>query len=53
MKENRFRVLSQTHPDNARRLMAEADKLVAARNDLYQKLAGLPPCSDEIKPEQP
>ncbi|MDD5483905.1 MAG: pyruvate:ferredoxin (flavodoxin) oxidoreductase [Kiritimatiellae bacterium] len=53
MKENRFRVLSQTYPDNAKRLMAEADKLVAARNDLYQKLAGLPPCSDEIKPEQP
>jgi len=53
MKENRFRVLTQTYPDNAKRLMAEADKLVAARNDLYQKLAGLPPCSGEIKPEQP
>ncbi|MFA7158181.1 MAG: pyruvate:ferredoxin (flavodoxin) oxidoreductase [Kiritimatiellia bacterium] len=53
MKENRFRTLSQSHPDNAKRLMLEADKLVAARNDLYQKLAGLPPCSDEIKPPQP
>jgi len=54
MKENRFRVLTKTYPDNAKRLMAEADKLVAARNDLYQKLAGLPPCSDEIQqPPQP
>jgi len=53
MKENRFRVLTQTYPENAKRLMAEADKLVAARNDLYQKLAGLPPCSNEIKPPQP
>jgi pyruvate-ferredoxin/flavodoxin oxidoreductase len=53
MKENRFRTLTQSHPDNAKRLMAEADKLVAARNDLYQKLAGLPPCSDEFKPPQP
>ncbi len=45
MKENRFRVLKQTHPQNAERLMADADKLVAARCDLYQKLAGLPPCN--------
>ncbi len=49
MKENRFRVLTQTHPDNAKRLMAEADKLVAARFDLYQKLAGLPACTGEKK----
>lgn len=47
MKENRFRVLTQTHPDNAKRLMEEADKLVAARFDLYQKLAELPPCTGE------
>jgi len=50
MKENRFRVLAKSHPENAKRLMEEADKLVAARNDLYQKLAGLPACSGEINP---
>ncbi|MCG2661629.1 MAG: pyruvate:ferredoxin (flavodoxin) oxidoreductase [Kiritimatiellae bacterium] len=48
MKENRFRVLKQSYPENARRLMEMADKLVAARADLYQKLAGLPPCTGEI-----
>jgi hypothetical protein len=46
MKENRFRVLQKTHPENAAHLMGLADKLVAARFDLYQKLAGLAPCSD-------
>jgi pyruvate-ferredoxin/flavodoxin oxidoreductase len=50
MKENRFRVLKQTNPEIAQRLMQEADKLVAARADLYQKLAGLPPCSTELPP---
>jgi pyruvate-ferredoxin/flavodoxin oxidoreductase len=44
LKENRFRVLTKTHPDIAKRLMAEADKKVAARYDLLQKLAGLEPC---------
>ena len=44
LKENRFRVLQKTNPENAARLMAEADRLVAARFDLYQKLAGLEPC---------
>jgi len=48
MKENRFRVLKQSYPENAKRLMEMADKLVAARADLYQKLAGLPPCTGEI-----
>ena len=52
MKENRFRVLAQTYPENAKRLMEEADKLIMARSDLYQKLAALPPCSGEIKPPQ-
>ncbi|MBI2438262.1 MAG: pyruvate:ferredoxin (flavodoxin) oxidoreductase, partial [Lentisphaerae bacterium] len=50
MKENRFAVLKQTHPENAKRLMELADKLVAARADLYQKLAGLPPCTGETPP---
>ncbi len=53
MKENRFRVLQQTYPENAARLMRQADKLVAARCDLYQKLAGLPPCNGEAPAPAP
>ena len=45
LKENRFRVLQKTNPQNAERLLREADRLVAARFDLYQKLAGLEPCA--------
>lgn len=44
LKENRFRVLTKTKPDNAKRLLAEADKLVAAKYDLLQKLANMEPC---------
>jgi pyruvate-ferredoxin/flavodoxin oxidoreductase len=47
LKENRFRVLKQTNPQNAAALLAEADKRVAARFDLWQKLAALPPCGGE------
>ena len=43
MGENRFRVLKKTNPENAERLMAEADRLVAAKFDLYSKLAALEP----------
>jgi len=44
MKENRFRILTKTKPETAQRLMATADKRVAAKFDLLQKLADLPPC---------
>jgi len=44
MKENRFRILAKSSPDHAKRLLAEADKRVAAKFDLLQKLAGLEPC---------
>jgi pyruvate-ferredoxin/flavodoxin oxidoreductase len=44
MKENRFRVLAQTNPENAKALMEQADKLVAAKFDLLTKLAALEPC---------
>ncbi|MFW6303694.1 MAG: pyruvate:ferredoxin (flavodoxin) oxidoreductase, partial [Candidatus Sumerlaeota bacterium] len=44
MQENRFRALKQTNPENADALMAEGDKRVAAKFDLYEKLAGLEPC---------
>jgi len=44
LKENRFRILTKTNPENAKRLLAQADKLVAARFDLLRKLADLEPC---------
>lgn len=44
LKENRFRVLLSTNKESAERLLSEADKLVAAKCDLLQKLAELPPC---------
>ena len=44
LKENRFKQLTKTNPETAKRLMEKADKLVAAKYDLLQKLAGLPPC---------
>jgi pyruvate-ferredoxin/flavodoxin oxidoreductase len=45
LKENRFRILTKTKPEQAEKLLAEADKLVAAKFDLLQKLADLEPCS--------
>jgi pyruvate-ferredoxin/flavodoxin oxidoreductase len=50
MKENRFRLLTQTNPAHAGELMARADKLVLAKFDLLSKLAGLPACSGEAAP---
>ena len=37
--ENRFRVLERTHPEEAKRLMAEAQKDVDRRRAYYEKLA--------------
>ncbi len=44
MQENRFRALKKTNPENADSLMAEGDKKVAAKFDLYTKLADMEPC---------
>lgn len=46
LKENRFRTLTKSHPENAKKLLAEADKLVAAKFDLLQKLADMKPCGN-------
>jgi len=46
MKETRFKALTKINPERAKTLMAEADKLVTAKFDLYQKLAGMEPCSN-------
>jgi pyruvate-ferredoxin/flavodoxin oxidoreductase len=50
MKENRFRILAAADPAHAKALMAAADKMVAARYDLLQKLAALPPCAPAAEP---
>ena len=44
LKENRFRVLTKTNPEQADKLLAIADKKVPATFDLLQKLANLEPC---------
>ena len=48
LKENRFKVLTATNPEIAKRLLAQADLSVAAKFDLLQKLAALPPCQPTI-----
>jgi pyruvate-ferredoxin/flavodoxin oxidoreductase len=45
LKENRFKVLTKTNPENAKKLLAQADKMVLAKFDLLQKLANLEPCN--------
>jgi pyruvate-ferredoxin/flavodoxin oxidoreductase len=47
MQENRFRSLQKTNPENVKILMEKADRLVAAKFDLYSKLAGMEPCSGQ------
>ncbi len=48
LKENRFRILTKTNPENSKKLLAEADKLFAAKYDLLQKLANLEPCDTSL-----
>ncbi|MBA4387113.1 MAG: pyruvate:ferredoxin (flavodoxin) oxidoreductase, partial [Verrucomicrobia bacterium] len=51
LKENRFKVLVQSRPENSKSLLAEADKRVTAKYDLLQKLAAMEPCKTEA-PQQ-
>ena len=44
LKENRFRILTKTDPDNSKKLLAEADKKVKAKFVLLERLAGMDPC---------
>ncbi len=41
LKENRFRILTKSHPENAKRLLDKADRLFAAKFDLLTKMAGM------------
>ncbi|MFP4379760.1 MAG: pyruvate:ferredoxin (flavodoxin) oxidoreductase [Candidatus Sumerlaeia bacterium] len=47
MEETRFKALLKTNPDNAQAIMDKGDRLVAAKFDLYSKLAGLEPCNTD------
>ena len=44
LKENRFRILTKSDPEASKRLLEKADKLVAAKFDLLQKLADMDAC---------
>ena len=44
LKENRFRILTKSNPEASKRLLEKADKLVAAKFDLLQKLADMDAC---------
>ena len=48
--ENRFKTLTKSMPERAKMLMEQGDKAVAAKFDLYSKLADLPAC-DTSGPE--
>jgi pyruvate-ferredoxin/flavodoxin oxidoreductase len=41
MSETRFKMLMKSNPERAKQLLANAEKSVLARFDVYQKLAGL------------
>lgn len=47
LKENRFRVLTKSKPENARKLLEQADKLFAAKYDLLQKMANMDVYKDD------
>jgi pyruvate-ferredoxin/flavodoxin oxidoreductase len=43
MKENRFRILTKSKPENAKKLLAQADQFFAAKYDLLTKMAAMAP----------
>ncbi|MBT3192658.1 MAG: pyruvate:ferredoxin (flavodoxin) oxidoreductase [Verrucomicrobia bacterium] len=43
LKENRFRILTKSKPENAEKLMAKADDFFAAKFDLLTKMAEMAP----------
>jgi pyruvate-ferredoxin/flavodoxin oxidoreductase len=45
LKENRFRILTKSDPENSKRLLEKADKLVAAKFTLLKRMAEMAPCS--------
>ncbi len=49
LKENRFRILAKSQPENSKKLLAHADKLFEAKFDLLTKMAEMAPyvASDE------
>jgi len=49
--ENRFKMLTKSHPDEAGRLFAQAQQDVTARRKLYESLVAHPATTVEAKPE--
>ncbi len=47
MGEQRFRALEKTNPENVKKYMSEGDRRVAAKFDLYTKLAQMEPCQGD------
>jgi pyruvate-ferredoxin/flavodoxin oxidoreductase len=45
LKENRFKILTKTRPEDSKRLLETADQMFAAKYDLLTKLAAMPVCS--------
>jgi len=43
LKENRFKILTKSQPEESKRLLDIADKMFAAKYDLLTKMAALPP----------
>ncbi len=43
MKENRFRILAKSQPENSKKLLDHADRLFAAKFDLLTKMAEMAP----------
>ena len=41
LSETRFRMLAKANPERAKKLMADAQRAVSARFDVYQQLASL------------
>ncbi|MDD4871183.1 MAG: pyruvate:ferredoxin (flavodoxin) oxidoreductase [Kiritimatiellae bacterium] len=44
LKENRFKILTKTDPENSKKLLAQADALFSAKFNLLEKLAAMEPC---------
>jgi pyruvate-ferredoxin/flavodoxin oxidoreductase len=41
LSETRFRMLAKVNPERSKRLLAEAQRVVQAKFDMYQQLANL------------
>ena len=52
LKENRFRILTKSQPENAKKLLDQADQFFAAKYDLLTKMAAMAPYSKPAEVEE-